>query len=81
MNDVATEVIAALHRIAPETDPARIDRAAPLVDQLDLDSMDYLRFLASVGARYHVEIPEADVPGLATIDQIVAYLGSKAGTG
>jgi acyl carrier protein len=75
---IVTEVLAALRRIAPEIDPAAVDRSAPFVEQLDLDSMDVQRFLAALGARYHLDIPEDDVPGLGTIDRIVAYLEARS---
>jgi len=77
-DDIATEVLATLHKIAPEIDPAAVARATPLTDQLDLDSMDYLRFLAALGARYQVDFPEADVATLRTVDDLVRYLEQRA---
>lgn len=73
---LASEVLTALKKVAPEIDPAKVDRRVLLVEQLDLDSMDVQRFLTAVGERYHVDIPEADVPALGTIEQIVTYLES-----
>ena len=51
-----------------------------LRDQVDLDSMDFLNLLVGVHQRTGIEIPEADYPKLATLDQLVAYLAAK-GTG
>jgi len=45
--------------------------------ELDLDSMDYQRFLSLLAARYRLEIPEVDVPGLATVEQIAAYVAAR----
>jgi acyl carrier protein len=77
MTDLAADILAALHAVAPEVDPATVDRRTPLTDQLDLDSMDYVRFLSALSARHHVDIPDADVPRLRTIDEIAAYLATS----
>lgn len=71
---VADELLAILHHIAPDVDPASVDRTRPLVDQLDLDSMDYQSFLAAVASRYTIEIHERDVLRLRTIDDVAAYV-------
>jgi acyl carrier protein len=75
---IAGEVLAVLRKIAPDIDPAIVDRAAPLAEQLDLDSMDVQRFLVGVGARYQLDIPDADIPRLGTLEQIVAYLEARS---
>jgi len=76
-DDLAAEILSALRTVAPEIDPARVDRRAPLTEQLDLDSMDYQRFLALLAAQYRLEIREVDVPGLATVEQIAAYVTAR----
>jgi acyl carrier protein len=74
--DIAAEVLAALHRIAPEIEPALVDRAVALADQLDID---FLQLLIALGARFGIDIPEADAPRLRTVDDIVAYLAARVG--
>lgn len=74
MTTLADEVLAILCKIAPDVDPRRVDRARPLPDQLDLDSMDYQTLLATLSTRYAVEIKEPDVPALRSIDDLVAYI-------
>jgi acyl carrier protein len=76
MTDLATSVLTALHRIAPDVDPASVDHARPLVDQLDLDSMDYQNLLAALATEHHVAIPEEVVPTLRSVDDLVAYLAA-----
>ena len=44
-------------------------------DELDLDSMDFLNFIAAVHERTQIDIPEADYPKLFTLDGAVSYLG------
>jgi acyl carrier protein len=78
MTDLADRVLATLHKIAPDIDPSTVDRARPLADQLDLDSMDYQNLLAALSAEHAVPIPEADVAGLRSIDELVSYLETHA---
>lgn len=69
-----------LGRIAPEVDPASIDPAADLREQMDLDSVDFLNFVRGVHQELGVEVPEADYPRLLTLDGCVAYLQARAAT-
>jgi len=79
-DEIRAAVLRALGDIAPEADLSAITRDAPLRDQLDLDSMDFLNFVIAVHAAVHVEIPEADYPKLATLGGCVDYL-VRAGAG
>jgi acyl carrier protein len=72
--DIRAAVLAVLGEIAPETDPATVDPSDSLREQLDLDSMDFLRFVQAIHQRLGVEIPEADYSKLATLDGAVGYL-------
>ena len=80
MNDaLAAEIVTELRKIAPEIDPHAIDPRTPLADQLDLDSMDYLRLLTALAARYHVDFSEAVVPELRTLADLVEHVaGSRS---
>ena len=72
----ADTVLALLCKIAPDVDPTAVDRARPLADQLDLDSMDYQNLLAALSTTFKVAIKEDDVPGLRSIDDLVRYVES-----
>ena len=76
MTAPADEILAMLHRIAPDVDPVSVDRARPLADQLDLDSMDYQNLLVAISTRYAMPIPERDVAGLRSIDDLVRYVAA-----
>jgi len=67
--------------IAPEVDAARLDAAAPLRRQVDLDSADWLELLIRLAAATGVEIPDAVARRLATIDEVVSYLRQQAAAG
>jgi acyl carrier protein len=70
-------VLEVLRRIAPELSPDEIEPATPLRDQIDLDSMDWLRVIVTVHEKLHVDIPEADYGKLRTLDDWAAYLRAK----
>lgn len=73
--DEAAAVIAdVLGGIAPEIDVVAVDPAATLVEDLDLDSIDFLNLVAGVAERTGREIPERDYPRLATLAGFAAYL-------
>ena len=72
--DAKQIIVEALSRLAPETHPADLPGTADLRGELDLDSMDFLNFVAALHARTGLDIPEADYPKLATLDGAVAYL-------
>jgi acyl carrier protein len=75
--DLRNTVHAILQSIAPEIEPAELDAAAPLRDQIDLDSMDYLNFIVGMHEKLKVEIPESDYQKLVSLDDIVNYLRDK----
>ena len=67
-------IIDVLSGIAPEADYAALPGKAQLRDELDLDSMDFLNFIAALHERTKIDIPEADYPKLSTLDGAVGYL-------
>ena len=67
-------IIDVLSGIAPEADYAALPGKAQLRDELDLNSMDFLNFIAALHERTKIDIPEADYPKLFTLDGAVGYL-------
>lgn len=70
-------VLRALAKVAPEADPGSLDFRHPLREQLDLDSMDLLRFAIAVHAEVGVDIPEEDYPKLSSLEGCVDYLAGR----
>jgi acyl carrier protein len=66
-------ILQALTSIAPEVDPAAIEPAKLLRDQVDLDSADWLNFLVALNTKLGIDIPDADVGKLTTLDRLVDY--------
>jgi len=71
---VILEIIA---DIDEEADFSSLDADAPLRDQLDLDSMDFLDIVMELRKRYKLQIPEEEYPQLATLASCVNYLEPK----
>lgn len=69
-----TQVVDALTDIAPEVDTASLDDAKPLRDQVELDSMDWLRFLTGLEKKLGVSVSEADYAHLVTLGDVVSYV-------
>jgi acyl carrier protein len=78
-DEVRGVVVTELARVAPELDPTALRLDAPLRDQIDLDSMDFLNFIIALHDRLGVEIPEVDYAKLSSVSAIVAYVDAKLG--
>ena len=77
--DVATRsIFAVLAEIAPEVDPATVDHAVDLTEQLDLDSMDYLNWMIGISEATGIDIPQRDVSRFLTIDGAADYLVARS---
>jgi acyl carrier protein len=70
-------VLRALSDIAPEVDVSALDASVDLRDQIDIDSVDFLNFVIRLHNRLGVDIPDADVPKLGTLNGCIHYLVSK----
>ena len=78
-DSIRDAVLASLKSVAPEADLASLAGTSDLRDALDIDSMDFLRFVVDIHARVHVDIPERDYPKVRTLDDCIAYLRLKGG--
>ncbi len=79
MNDeeIRRQVLDALKTVAPEIEPQLLRADRSLREGVDLDSMDWLRFLGMLHQATGVSIPETDYRQLDSLDALVAYLGQR----
>jgi acyl carrier protein len=75
--EIRDVVLGALSNVAPEIDPNSLDPAKDLRDQIDIDSVDFLNFVIALHKELGVDIPDADVPKLGSLNGCVAYLLAK----
>ena len=76
-DELRNAILETLTGIAPEIDAAALAPAKPLRDQVDLDSADWLNFLVALHARLGIDIPDADVAKLTTLERLVDYCAQK----
>lgn len=74
---VRDAVLRVLGRIAPEAELSALDARADLREQLDIDSMDFLRFAIGLHEELGIDVPEADYPRLRTMESCVDYLSER----
>ena len=79
-DEIRNTVLRLLTNIAPEVAPAQIKPEVSFRDQLDVDSMDLLKFLISLHTEFGVDIPERDYSKLTTPNGCVAYLDAALRT-
>lgn len=75
--EIRASVVHALQRIAPEADLSAVPGDADLRDALDIDSMDFLRFVVTLHDELHVDVPERDYGQVRTLDGCIAYLAKR----
>ena len=72
--DARSLVLDVLQEVAPDVQTGALDERTHLQEDLDLDSMDFLNFVAGLSDRTGLEIPERDYARLSTIGACTEYL-------
>ena len=72
--EVQEKVGKALMNVAPEIDLAQLQPDVPFRDQVDLDSMDFLRFVIELHKQFAIDVPETAYPQLASLTGAVWYV-------
>ena len=75
--EIQEVVLRALGNVAPEVDLESIDPSKDLRDQMDIDSVDFLNFVLGLHKELGVDIPDADVAKITTLNGCVGYLVSR----
>lgn len=76
-DDIPSVIRSILGGIAPEVDLDQVRPDADLRDELEIDSMDFLRFAVQLRERLGVDVPEADYPHIRTLAGCAAYLAER----
>ncbi len=75
-DDAARTILAIIVGVAPEVGVEFVDDDADFVDELDLDSMDFLNVVIGVSERTGIAIPERDYDAIRRFGDFVSYLVS-----
>jgi acyl carrier protein len=81
MGGIRGVVLQELHRIAPDVDIDSLPPDRDVREELDLDSMDFLRFVTGLHDALGVSVPESDYRRITTVRGCTEYLASKLGPG
>ena len=76
-DDLRAIVLEELQKIAPVADLDSLEDDDSLRDELDIDSMDFLKLVQALHARTGVDVPELDYPKLDSLEGAVAYLAAR----
>jgi acyl carrier protein len=72
--DARAAVHAAIGKVAPDVELAETDESSRLRQDLELDSLDFLRLIETIDTETGVDIPERDYPAVATVKGLISYL-------
>lgn len=69
-----------LHEVNPEIS-LDLPSDRHLVDELGIDSLDLLEFVARLEYDFRFVVPDEDIDGLVTLDAVVAYMRARVADG
>ena len=72
--EIRDEILDILENIAPDEDLSDLQDELAFVDQLELDSMDFLDIVMELRKRHRIQIPEEDYGKLASMASTVEFL-------
>ncbi len=76
--EIRATLLKCLTDVAPEIADEEVEDDMDLRDELDLDSMDILRWVQGIHKALGVEIPEEDYGKIATLKDAVGYVAARA---
>ena len=76
-DEIRSTLLGCLVAVAPEIEGEEIEDDADLRDELDLDSMDVLRWVQGIHKALGVEISEEDYGQIASLEDAVSYVAAR----
>lgn len=78
--EIRTVVLRALKQVAPEANLDELRPNADVRDELDVDSMDFNKFVLLLHDALGVDVAEKDYPKFFTVDGSVRELTARLGS-
>jgi len=75
--DIRSTLLKCLFDVAPEIADEEVEDDMDLRDELDLDSMDILRWVQGIHKVLGVEIPEEDYGKITTLAEAAEYVAAR----
>jgi len=76
-DDLRATLIACLLDVAPEISGEEVEDDVDIRDELDLDSMDILRWVQGIHKALGVEIPEEDYGKMTSLGDAIDYVAGR----
>jgi len=76
-DDLRATLIACLLDVAPEISGEEVEDDVDIRDELDLDSMDILRWVQGIHKALGIEIPEEDYGKIASLGDAIDYVAGR----
>ncbi|WP_028272267.1 acyl carrier protein [Arthrobacter sp. UNC362MFTsu5.1] len=70
-------VRAAINQVAPDVELDGLDEGSRLRQDLELDSLDFLRLVETIDEATGVDIPERDYASVATVKGLIDYVALR----
>ena len=67
-------VMRAMRQVRPFADLEEFSRFEPIVEEADLDSLEFEQLMAAVADESGILVPESDYPWVLTLDELERYL-------
>ncbi|MGI9357612.1 MAG: acyl carrier protein [Rhizobiaceae bacterium] len=75
--NVEVAIAKELRQIAPEIDLAEIDQDGELMEEFDIDSVDFLNLVIALSKRFGIDIPESDYSEMGTFRGLVDHVSRR----
>ncbi len=76
-DDIRNTIFQSLKKIAPETEPDKLNPDDNIRQVLGIDSFDYLNFIVTLDEQLGVQTPEEDYGKVESLKTLIAYIMSK----
>lgn len=76
-NDIRLTLLRCLSDVAPEIADEEVEDGVDIRDELDLDSMDILRWVQGIHKALGIEIPEEDYGKIASLGDAIDYVAGR----
>lgn len=75
--NIRQTIMESLKKIAPDTDPGKLQPDDNIRTTLEIDSFDYLQFLVAIDEKFGIDTPEEDYGKIGTLRSLTEYLLQK----
>jgi acyl carrier protein len=75
--DARAAVLAAIGQIAPDVETDGLDETSRLRQDLELDSLDFLRLIETIATSTGVNTPESDYDQVQTVGGLISYVAAR----